>query len=179
MNNNAKDDKWRQACILSDWRGKINKLKETIPQLSPRCLDGVKLKEIIQDSNKTIKEFLQMYEGDNLALLREWEPIKLAQVHLRLQFVFDLFTSYLAQLAFGAPDDYKGEIKTGEFYPCLPAYYAAIKRMMLEVWERRSSEWLLAATAQPLTGGHCLNEVFDDAMAVFVEAEIQDLLYFE
>lgn len=153
--NNAR--RKRNACLLTEWRTRIQKAKEELPMLEIDCMSFKRAHELTVSDTKTMRDFLKAWSDDKIKE-RNYAGIQLIRLHMRLQFMLNLMDSYLTQIAECVPEDYLGEVRIDEAN-LEKSFWKTCKTMMVDYWRERGGEWILAATTEPDIAHHSLEIV--------------------
>lgn len=163
------------AAILLEWKERVKAAQQVIPTIQPGCASGLKARQITVAANKTIKQFIQMWAGHRLHEVAQFGQLEIIQIHMRLKFFHDLLCSYLVQIAESAPERYLAEtcIRDGVGDK---VFWSTCYRVMLDCWDVRGAEWLMAACVEPTVAEHNLWTVYNpQIMECYITPEIQKL----
>lgn len=167
-------DKDQQAFVLMEWRKKLRSIRAELTALRPDYAILKKPRVIAKVEEPCVKLFLQHLRNGTIAKA-VFTGNELINIHMRLQFAIDLISSYLAQLATGAPLDYRNEIEVPNS-PMPRDFDNACSSLMQECWRVRGTEWLIASTTAPAVGSHCLDAVFNIHEQEMIEAQLQRMI---
>jgi len=164
------------AFILKEWRERIRQVRENLPLLFPGYMEMKKAGEITKQDKQTMKSFIQLWQDGKLNEVGKFTRMEIMRIHVRLQFCADLITSYMVQLALNSPEDYSGEIRMSET-SLEQSFWDTCKMLMLDVWDKRGAEWILAACVEPNSANHDLAEVFQpELMENLVNPKIEEMV---
>ena len=157
-----------------EWRKKLRDIRSSLDALRPDYAILKKPRIIARVDEPCVKVFLQHLRNGTIAQA-EFTGDELINIHMRLQFAIDLVSSYLAQLATGAPPDYRSEVVVPDF-PMMSDFYNACSNLMQDCWRVRGAEWLIASSTDPLVGQHCLDAVFNVYEQEMIEKQLQHMI---
>ncbi len=163
------------ASVLLEWKERVKEAQQGIPTLQPGCASGLKARQITVAANKTIKQFIQMWAEHRLPEVAHLGQLEIIQIHMRLKFFQDLLCSYLVQIAERAPERYLAETCIRDGFGD-KAFWSTCYRVMIDCWDVRGAEWLMAACVAPTVAEHNLWTVYNPKiMECFITPEIQKL----
>lgn len=161
--------------ILLEWKERVKDAQQGITPLYPGCTSGLKARQITEAAHKTIKQFIQMWASHRLHEVAQFGQLEIIQIHMRLKFFQDLLASYLAQIAERAPERYLAETCIRDGFGD-KAFWSTCYRVMIDCWDARGAEWLMAACVEPVVAEHNLWDVYNPKiMECFITPEIQQL----